>query len=362
MVAFTAFVLVSWAPHGWLGGTLMTLQQFMPIAIFFFLVAFNVRSITHLRILRLCLLAVTVYLLGRGIYDYFWNPENSLFVLVRSESDVTTLRLQGLGMLRDPNVFAQFLLAMLPLLFVGAKTQGWLGRIFILLPSTALLLAGIFFTHSRGALVGLVVLVGIVARQRIKSVGGGLAAAAVAILLVIAGFTGGREVSIGGGIDRLDIWSEGLGMFKSSPIWGVGYNGFAENFEFTAHNSFLLCAVELGLIGFFLWMGLLLVSLWQLRRVAGSDLTGDSDPELRSWANAVLFSLVAFLIPGFFLSETYAPMLYLLLGMSAAIAQLEFQRTGTAILPAGNRWALKTAMACAGSMTLVYVMVRLRAF
>jgi O-antigen ligase len=207
-----------------------------------------------------------------------------------------------------------------------------------------------------------VALVGLLARQRVGSGGSGLAAATAGILLMAAGFSGGRPVSISGGVDRLDFWSDGLGMFKSSPIWGIGFNGFIENSGVTAHNSFLLCAVELGLIGCFLWVGLLLVSLWQLHGVATSGVAGDPDPELRSWANGVLFALVAFLIPGFFLSETYAPMLYLLLGMSAAIARLEMQRTGTELLPDGNHWALKTVMACIGLMTLVYVMVRLRAF
>ena len=360
MAAFTCFVLVSWLPHGWMGGTLVALQQFMPLGIVFFLTAFNVRSVAHLKILRLGLLAVTVYLVGRGLFDYFWNPDDSPFVLAQSEYDVTISRLQALGLLNDPNQFAQFLLAMVPLLFVDVKSRGWFSRIGVILPIATLILVAIYFTHSRGALVGLALLIGLLVMQRLKFVGGSLAAAVAAVFLVVIGFSGGRAVSVSGGLDRLDIWSDGLGMFKSSPIWGVGFNGFLESSASTAHNSFLLCAVELGLIGCFLWVGLILVSLWQLRRVASAPATENSDPELRVWANAVLFSLAAFLIPGFFLSETYAPMLYLLLGMSAAIARLEVERTGLELLPVGNRWPLKTVMACVASMTLVYVMVRMR--
>jgi O-antigen ligase len=362
MAAFTGFVLVSWAPHGWLGGTIVALQKFLPLGIVFFLTAFAVRSVKHFKLLRLCLLAVTFYLLRRGFSDYFWNPEGSPFVMIQTEYGVTNSRLQGLGILGDPNAFGQFLLAMLPLLFVGVARQGWLKRTFVVWPSSALVLAGIYLTHSRGALIGLVALVGLLARARMKSIGGALAAAVVAIVLLASGFSGGRSVSISGGMDRLDIWSDGLGMFKSSPIWGIGFNGFTELSSSTAHNSFLLCAVELGLIGCFLWVGLLLVSVWQLRRIANATANEGSDPELRTSANAVLFSLTAFLVPGFFLSETYAPMLYLLLGMSAAIARLEMERTGTELLPAGNHWALNTVMACVGSMALVYGMVRLRAF
>jgi O-antigen ligase len=268
-----------------------------------------------------------------------------------------TYRMQGLGILGDPNAFAQFLLAMIPLMLVGVSNRGWTARIFVLLPLSALLLLGIWCTHSRGALVGLVVVVGILFRKRLSFVGGALVSAAVAFLMLYTGYTGGRS-----GDNRQDIWSDGIGMFKSSPIWGVGFHGFTENSAQTAHNSFLLCAVEVGLIGYFFWVGLLLVSIWQLSRVSGASVSETSDPELRVWANAVLFSLTAFLIPGFFLSETYAPMLYMLLGMSAAIARLEVERTGSELLPVGNHWARKTVMACVASITLVYIMVRMRSF
>src|SRR5580704_6332692 len=70
MAGLTGWVLVSSVPHGWFGGILVPLQQFTPLAAVFFLTAFNVRSVKQLKILRLCLLAVTFYLLGRGLYDY----------------------------------------------------------------------------------------------------------------------------------------------------------------------------------------------------------------------------------------------------------------------------------------------------
>ena len=68
MAGLTGWVLVSSVPHGWFGGILVPLQQFTPLAAVFFLTAFNVRSVKQLKILRLCLLAVTFYLLGRGLY------------------------------------------------------------------------------------------------------------------------------------------------------------------------------------------------------------------------------------------------------------------------------------------------------
>jgi putative inorganic carbon (HCO3(-)) transporter len=371
MTGFIGVIVLSWLPHGRLGGPWVAFQAFMPAGIVFFLTAFNMRSVRDLKILRFCLLGLTLYLAGRGLYEYFTDPYNSAFVISQTEFDVTNLRLQALGVLADPNEFSQFLLALVPLLFVGFKDWGKPFRIAVIFPIAALLLAAIFFTHSRGALVGLALVSGVFIIGRLKLFGGTLAmllgVVLVAGLGVTSSFTGNRAISVQGGLDRLDIWSDGIGMFKSSPIWGVGFNGFTDTNVVgaslhTAHNSFLLCIVELGLIGCFFWVGLLLVSLWQLRRVVNAPDSEDSDPELRAWANGVLFSLVAFLIPGFFLSETYSPTLYLLLGMSAAISRMEIDRTGMELLPDGNRWALKTAMACIASMTLVYVMVRMRAF
>jgi putative inorganic carbon (hco3(-)) transporter len=363
MAAFSGMVLASWVVHASIGGVIATTQEFLPLGIVFFLTAFNVRSIGQLRILRFCLLALTVYLAVHGLREYFYNPDDSPFVLPQHlEGFDTIYRLRAQGLLADPNAFAQYMLALLPLLCVGMKSRRWGYRIAVILPIGALLLTAIFFTHSRGALIGAVVLIGLLVQQRMRFASGGLASAIAAVILIAAGFTGGRSISIGGGMDRLDIWSEGLGLFKSSPIWGIGFDGFMERERFTAHNSFLLCAAELGLIGLFLWVGLLIVSAWQLRRIAKANLTEEGDPELRSWANAVFFSLIAFLTPGFFLSETYAPMLYLILGMSAAVTRLAMVESGgVELLPEKSHWMRKTAGTSLAAIALIYILVRLRA-
>ena len=57
----------------------------------------------------------------------------------------------------------------------------------------------------------------------------------------------------------------------------------------TAHNSFLLCAAELGLVGFFLWMSIIVVTMIQLNRVP--EVVGNRIPALARWAIAVRLSL-----------------------------------------------------------------------
>ncbi|HEX5431351.1 MAG TPA: O-antigen ligase family protein [Bryobacteraceae bacterium] len=359
MTCFTASVVLSWLPHRWFGGTLYALQSFMPLGIVFFLTALNLGSIKALKIVRVCLLGLAVYLVAHGLAGYFLSPDDSKFVMIQHEGAVTLARLQAEGILADPNAYAQFLLALLPLLLLGFKERGWFVRFTVILPVAGLLLTGIYSTHSRGGLIGLAVLIGVAVWRRMRFAAGGLASAAIAAALLAIGYTGGRSMSVAGGMDRLDVWSDGLGLFKGSPIWGIGYNQFPNVLRITAHNSFLLCAAELGLIGFFFWMALLLTSGWQLHSIAAAE---SSEPELRAWANAILLSLVGFLAPGFFLSETYAPMLYLLLGMATALTRLSKENAAdSGAAPEVNYWALKTALACCSALVLIYVMVRLRA-
>jgi O-antigen ligase len=142
----------------------------------------------------------------------------------------------------------------------------------------------------------------------------------------------------------------------------VGYNGFLGNFELTAHNSFVLCFAELGLLGYFLWIGLILVSVWQLRTIRDSTGPEAADPELRSWASATLIALYVLLTTAFFLSQTYAPPLYVLLGIAAAIIGIDVRQRNKPLLPEKSRWGLWTLGTCFGSIVVIYLCVISRAF
>ncbi len=76
------------------------------------------------------------------------------------------------------------------------------------------------------------------------------------------------EELLGGGTltGRTDIWAAGLEILWSAPIVGVGMGGFnAANYALTgsgksAHNAFLSVAVGSGLVGLFLYVGLIAVA------------------------------------------------------------------------------------------------------
>ena len=44
--------------------------------------------------------------------------------------------------------------------------------------------------------------------------------------LSVAGFSGGRDVSVESGDDRMDAWAAGLEMIRAHPFKGVGFGRF----------------------------------------------------------------------------------------------------------------------------------------
>ena len=58
---------------------------------------------------------------------------------------------------------------------------------------------------------------------------------------------------------RVAAWVTGLGIFKAHPVFGIGIDNFSDYNETgnTAHNSYVLCLAELGMFGYFFWMGMI---------------------------------------------------------------------------------------------------------
>ena len=60
---------------------------------------------------------------------------------------------------------------------------------------------------------------------------------------------------------RLGYWAEGLQLLRDSPLFGIGQGNFGLAIGNVAHNSFVHCFTELGVIG-----GAI---AWPFRAVAG---------------------------------------------------------------------------------------------
>jgi len=359
----------------WVVGGLMAVLKFLPAGIVFYLVLLNCQNLKRMQMLVSLLCVIAAYYVVQGSRAYLAADVTSPLLEVIHLSDGTyAFRMMGLGFLHDPNELAQFLVALLPLLWIRWRKNRHLQNIFFVLLPTILFVWGMYLTHSRGGIVALVVIVMLYLKDKVNvgsaAVGGALALA----LLLTLNFSGGRDVSVQAGSDRLTYWGDGLQMFKQSPLFGVGFLSFAaSDFGHTAHNSFVVCLAELGLVGYAFWVALLAFTIAGLNslirefkkrqneneEMRENDQGMQEDDDLDRWARAMRVSLGGFLAASFFLSRVYALPLYLILGLAAVLL---YVKSGDEEPVAQPLWKMIGYSAAMGfsAITLVYAILRCR--
>lgn len=262
-------------------------------------------------------------------------------------------RITYLGILRDPNDLGGFFVLCLPFagyFFFSGKNP--FAKLFGLL-SSMFLLYGIYLTNSRGALLATLLSVFGFFMYRFgktKSVFLGIVGSPV-VLFAISNF---REIDAeeSSAAGRVTAWYSGFKMLLSHPLFGVGRGNFPEYDENgkTAHNSFVLVMGELGFVGYSLWFICVTLSLFMLYKgmtayqqsMEHENFVPGGNPALEKAAalNATaFFSLLGFLGTAFFLSRSYAFILF----FAMAIAFSSHQRL-VAVLPSAKINNLSTTL------------------
>jgi hypothetical protein len=414
-------IALSQLAHGWLGGVIEGWRVFLPSAAVFFFIVVNVTTVRRLRIATLAAVASCLVVTVEALCGYYAGFRGEMFILRTNisspQEDVIgqLTRIRGAGFLSDPNDLAQILLIALPLAFIAWRRGRIVANFFVVLLWTT------YLTHSRGGLIALAAVALMTARKKLGTTASTGLAAVFILGMIALDFTGGRGISAADGADRLEAWANGLEMFKSAPIFGIGFGGFTDLYEITAHNSFVLCLAELGLLGSTLWMALLVTTTTGLNRILGVQkkkqasrffgllrlfercsinsagaLATDPAPseggtialrytyacealppmvsanatEFKSrngaehspivpqqWVMAMRVALVSFMTTAWFLSRSYTTTMYLVLGLATATIALE---GGGRESPYRGRWILSTITAEVLLILLIYVLVRLR--
>ncbi len=408
MLGFILAIAFSRVANGWIGGALVSWQIFLPSAAVFFFIVANVTTIRRLEILAKVVAASCLIVVVEALCGYYLGFRADTFVLHQNLSSPDNAlgqlsRLRGAGFLSDPNDFSQMLLIALPLVFIAwRKWRGTANSLTMFVPAAVLLWA-IFLTHSRGALLALAILTLMIAQKRLGSIPSSLLIAALIAGMVAINFTGGRGISVGDGADRLEAWATGLEMFKKAPLFGVGFGAFTDFNEITAHNSFVLCLAELGLVGTTLWVALLvtttsslnkIISLWrkrQLKPASAGNVERKEDstfvnpatdfsksPEVDTIVTAGIdepieqqhepnvpiqalhtmrLALVGFMTTSWFLSRSYSTPMYLVLGLATAMIALQRPAAKSCIR---SRWLFFTLATETVALFCIYGMVHLR--
>jgi len=259
------------------------------------------------------------------IADCFVDPPDpeSLYRCERAGLFGTTSighgRIRYVGVLHDPNEVALVVAISLPFAFVFYQRKKTLKRALVVAACVVPVALTVIFSQSRGAQLVFITVFGayFIKRYGIKGI---IVGAILSSPIVLLGGRSGTE-SEGSSSERLECWYEGMTMLKQSPIFGVGFEQFTEYHFLTAHNSLVLAAGELGMVGLFIWCTIFYLSL-KIPFVALRDFADLPEAEVaRYWAMALLSSLAGLAVGAFFLSFTYHFMLWLYMGLSAAFYQ-----------------------------------------
>ena len=371
-------IMLSQLKQGWAGGAILSALDFSTSAGLFALVVLNVTNLKRLKITCAAVIASVVWVSATSAFSYHtgymveklvlgqWVNENLVTEELAAELENTVpahdasgmrlWRIRGLGFMSDPNDLAQAMVMVLPLLWGMARAgHRFANLLFVWLPCGFLAYA-VYLTHSRGAVLGLGSLFFFALRERLGMVKTMLAVGGVAGGSLVVGLGGGRgfsseEESAG---DRISAWYEGIQMLKNNLLLGVGYGNFLDHHHLTAHNSFVLCFAELGLVGYFFWTGLIVLVYRGLGKVIAE---GAKDSEERELAILLRSAVVGFLTCAWFLSRTYQPTLYLLLGLATVTWYCWAKQAGSRREYA-QRGRLPWALPALGAMVISIVAVQ----
>jgi len=334
ILGLLAGVAMSHVSHFYFAGLLDSLEKFGKVVLVFLLVTVVVNTPRRVKTLAVVMVAASLFLAAQGIVQFhrgygFGGPAD----LPLSHGGV--VRVRATGIFNDPNDLALMLVTIMPFLGMVVVTR----NVKFLLRLTALaalvpVAYAVYLTNSRGGWVALgamgVAFVTLAFSRRI-----GLVLVAVFLAAIIALRPTRLEgISANHGRDRLVLWGYGNQMLKQNPFFGVGMNQFTEQpgVGHVAHNSFVHTYAELGMFGYFFWLGLVVGTFWDtwaLRRAQIQE--GSACTFLPHLSTAILAGFCGFMVAAFFLTRCYVLPLYLIMALVVAMRMIYHQEHGSLV-------------------------------
>lgn len=202
----------------------------------------------------------------------------------------------------------------------------------------------IIATQSRGGLLGIAAVTGVVLSRRIQSKAllVGLGVIALLALFVVAGVSdrqsgGAHEEGIDeSAMGRIYAWNAAFNMAIHNPITGVGVKNFFNNYfqysehwdgkNHAVHSTWFGVMAETGILGFILFIWMMAALILALRRArAELDNQKEVRPELKCITMALIAGFVGFCVSGTFLTQGYIWPIYIILALSVSLKRVAFQ-------------------------------------
>tara|TARA_R110001583_G_scaffold1374_9_gene11181 strand:- start:2792 stop:3889 length:1098 start_codon:yes stop_codon:yes gene_type:complete len=278
-------------------------------------------------------------------------------------------RITYLGFFNDPNDLGMFLVMNIPFVVYFYKKGNFFNKLLMLGVLSALFY-GIYLTGSRGTMLGAGALIGVY--LIVMNAGPKLFIAIAVLAPIAATVISSLQSNIDESADgRLEAWYAGILMLLSNPVFGIGMGQFLEEHGLVAHNSYIHVAGELGVPGYSLWGGALIFTVLTgyliIRDQIANNKLKETDKVTRSTDEAaelllnktLFFSLMGFMITGFFISRMFTLLLFIFMGMAIA-SYLRLVKINPAYsVHFTKQLALKSMLYCWSIIVAVYIALKL---
>jgi len=254
---------------------------------------------------------------------------------------------RGTGIFGNTNDMALHLVTILPItvaLMLGSKGAA---RKSLYGACAALMIAAIVLSYSRGAFIGMLIVLLFIAwklgrQRRLEIVFAVLGFAGVIVLLAPDRY-GSRLLSIF--IPSLD--AEGSAdarrgeLFRSiyvalrHPLLGIGMGNYQPEMSYkglVTHNSYTQVAAEMGMIALACYVMFVVTPLKKLGQIARETFETRRDSRFYYLALGLQASLIAYLISSFFLSVAYVWYVFYLVGYAVCLRRLYESETGKVVV------------------------------
>ena len=358
ILGFIISLIMSHMVHFYLGGMKLAFNDFSKIVILYFLVVNIVNSITRFKITINLIIILTLLMAIQGIAQY--NTGIGIAGQELSQGE----RITWIGTFGDPNAIALAFVIIIPFLLDAVFNPSSLGQRIINIPITAVVFYAIYLTNSRGGMLASIIVTFFYFMFYFKKRKNAFIGVLIGLLFagILLYYSPSRMAAISSqeasAHGRLEAWYSGFQMILSSPLFGVGYRMFTDYHFRTAHNSIILCAAEVGLVGLFLWIGLFYFSFKNLFDIQKIKKGHPEIETIKSFAFLLALSIGGYLLNAFFISRTYILLPYILIALSVVLFNLG-KKTKAAL---DNRFSIidfrNIGLISLGSLVLTYLTMK----
>lgn len=318
---FFAAIAMSSLATLYIPSVIESVVDFLPIVMMYLIIANVVVTKRQLSFVLNMLVVLTLVLAAQGIVQYYTGTGIG-------GQETYKGRIQGVGIFSDPNDLGLALVMVLPYVFLRffASAKPWQKGLSLL--SMLVLMYALYLTQSRGGLMSFgALLMLLFARRMGKVLGYGMGAVAMLALFVVGPRMSTISTEEASAYGRIEAWSTGIDLFEQYPLFGVGFGNFTEYHFRTAHNSFVLCATELGMFGLYAWCLLIYLSIRNAGFIS-REFRARGERELALQVDTIRLSLIAYCLGAYWLSRTYSELLFIMVALTTSLTQLFVASTG----------------------------------